>query len=296
MDTGHFFIYLMARSRTWIFTDFELKNDDPEYQWLFAAAGVEWLLVGATEVCPSTGRNHRHGVIHFGNPRRRRGVQVACGGPNCHVEPQRGTAEQARVYACKEGTLFEAGVPRGCSLGMRNDLSTIIDRIAGGDTPSEIDVSNPKVGARYGGWVRRVFADTLRRKQLAFRELSVVVLWGEPGTGKSRQAFADAGDLAYVFPLQRPGNCWFDGYEGQSSLIIDEFEGELPLNHLLKIIDGHRFTGEVKGGHTYPLWTKVWITSNTHPKNWYPDAHEVKVRALLRRINVVSHFESAFNP
>lgn len=285
----------MARSRTWCFTDFLLEHTDDEWRQYGEVRGVAWLYVGATECCPSTGRHHRHGIIHFEHPKRQLGVQRAIHITDCHVEVQLGTPEQAVEYASKNGIVHESGRPRGRRRGNRTDLAGVVECIRDGSTPSEIDISHPLVGAKYGSWVRRVFADTLRRKQLVFRTMAVVVLWGEPGTGKSRKAFADAGDDSFVFPLQRPGTCWFDTYEGQDTLVIDEFEGELPLNHLLKILDGHRFTGELKGSHTHPIWTKVWLTSNTHPKDWYPEAHEVKTRALLRRITSIIHFDAAFS-
>ena len=44
--------------------------------------------------------------------------------------------------------------------------------------------------------------------------------WGETGVGKSKWAFDKFGGEAYWKP---PNSKWWDGYEGQSVAIIDEF-------------------------------------------------------------------------
>ena len=55
----------------------------------------------------------------------------------------------------------------------------------------------------------------------------VVVYWGPPGTGKTRRAQFEAGKDAYWLrkPISRNGALWWDGYEGQDVVVIDEFYG-----------------------------------------------------------------------
>ena len=73
-------------------------------------------------------------------------------------------------------------------------------------------------------------------------------------------------------------------------MIIDEFEGELPLRILLRMLDGHPLKMEIKGGYTHPVWEQVIITSNHHPLDWYPNADEHKRGALLRRLTEIKEF------
>jgi len=52
----------------------------------------------------------------------------------------------------------------------------------------------------------------------------------------------------------------------------------------------------VKGGFTYARWTKVYLTSNTHPDDWYGETVPIAVKgAIRRRISKVEHFSQAFN-
>jgi hypothetical protein len=90
--------------------------------------------------------------------------------------------------------------------------------------------------------------------------------------------------------LQRAGNAWCDGYEGELNAIFDEMDGQIPLNILLRLWDGHPVAAEYKGGYTYPVWTRVFVTTNYHPQHWYPRAELRSVRALLRRITTLYTF------
>lgn len=92
------------------------------------------------------------------------------------------------------------------------------------------------------------------------------------------------------FKLEHPGGhmVWWDGYEGQSLLILDDFTGWIPLTQLLNILDGYPMTLNVKNGRTMANWTTVVITSNLHPRDWYSKdvmAHHDHGRALKRRID-----------
>ena len=120
-----------------------------------------------------------------------------------------------------------------------------------------------------------------------FRSVSAWVLYGPTGVGKSRAAFALGGDDA--FSVTVPGkDIWFDGYEGERTLIIDEFAGQIRLQYLLRLLDGYPLQLPVKGGHAWALYTEVIITSNYSPISWYRDVFEGDVnhpqyKALMRR-------------
>lgn len=69
---------------------------------------------------------------------------------------------------------------------------------------------------------------------------------GEPGLGKSHYARSRYGDDIYL----KAFNKWWDGYSGQSVVILDDLDrsGQC-LGHLLKIwSDKYACDGEVKGG------------------------------------------------
>jgi len=122
-----------------------------------------------------------------------------------------------------------------------------------------------------------------RLDSTTYRTVNVEVLWGTTGTGKTRKA-VEAGSFKW-HPCSPE---WWDGYEGQDSLLIDEFYGQLKPSKLLQLLDGYQVALPIKGGYTYAAWTKVYITSNTDPDSWYSDIPPAVKAALDRRINTIT--------
>ena len=80
---------------------------------------------------------------------------------------------------------------------------------------------------------------------------------------------------------------WFDGYNGDKTLLLDELRGNIKLSYLLQILDPYPLKVEVKGGTVNAEWDRVFITTNTPPEKWYPRVSAEDPRtfeALLRRI------------
>ena len=83
-----------------------------------------------------------------------------------------------------------------------------------------------------------------------FREVKVIVLWGDTGTGKSRMA-NDAG--AYSLASYKPE--WWDGYRGHKAIHLEDFKGGLPYVRFLRILDGYKIQLPVKGGFEWAEYT-----------------------------------------
>lgn len=84
---------------------------------------------------------------------------------------------------------------------------------------------------------------------------------GPPGTGKTHRARTRYGKV-YL----KPQNKWFDGYQGEETIVIDDmdFNGGQMLGHYLKIwADKWACTGEVKGG-TVPLCHKRFVVTSNY--------------------------------
>lgn len=117
-------------------------------------------------------------------------------------------------------------------------------------------------------------------------EKEVHVFWGDTGTGKSRDAWQQAGVDAYP---KNPRTKWWDGYRSQECVVIDEFRGDIDVANLLRWFDRYPVLVEIKGS-SLPLQAKqIWITSNLSPRQWYPTLDEKTVDALLRRLNVIHY-------
>ena len=108
----------------------------------------------------------------------------------------------------------------------------------------------------------------------------VTVIWGETGVGKSKWAFDKFGGEAYWKP---PNSKWWDGYEGQSVAIIDEFYGWLSWTEILRLCDRYPCQVETKGGSVQFVSKTLVFLSNLHPLQWYNNP-KCQYPTLARRI------------
>lgn len=108
----------------------------------------------------------------------------------------------------------------------------------------------------------------------------VIVLVGSPGTGKSYWASTHTRNAYNVFDGK-----WFDGYDGQSDCIIDDFYGNIEFGKLLRMLDEYPTQVETKGGTINWAPRRIVITSNKHPSAWYNYCSiKGEEAALMRRI------------
>lgn len=111
----------------------------------------------------------------------------------------------------------------------------------------------------------------------SYEPRNVIVITGPTGTGKTRWAIERHPD-AYI----KPDNCkWYDGYDGATTILLDDFYGWLPYSHMLRIADGYRVTGETKGGVVPLRHNTLVITSNREFRKWY----SFEMDALRRRVS-----------
>lgn len=85
-------------------------------------------------------------------------------------------------------------------------------------------------------------------------------MYGPAGCGKSQsaRAFGEKYGGAFI----KPQNKWWDGYEGQKVVILDDLDTDA-LNHYLKIwTDKYACTGEVKGSTVPLVFDWFIVTSN----------------------------------
>lgn len=117
---------------------------------------------------------------------------------------------------------------------------------------------------------------------------TVFVFWGITGSGKSHRAWDEAGVHAYS---KCPRSKFWDGYQDQQHVVVDEFRGGIDVAHLLRWTDRYPVRVEIKGSSRPLCATKIWITSNLDPRAWYPDLDYATVEALLRRLTIVEFNE-----
>lgn len=222
-----------------------------------------------------------------------------------HFEPMKGTVAQSRHYCrkpvphcdckhCKDCPpsiqgWFEGGEPPKAGKGAI--MQTMLEGAEAGKTLEELGRDMPSVYAHGKAWALMV-QTTKKRRANAWRTVSVEVLLGEPGSGKTRAAVEESGgyDKVYFLTKLSKASIWFDGLEEERVLVIDDFDDSWSIDYraMLRLLDGHPLRLPVKGAFTYGLFDKIYVTCNVPVERWYPK--EKDISALLRRISKIRHF------
>lgn len=203
-----------------------------------------------------------------------------------HLEPRRApTARAARDYCFKEDTRIAGPWEWGelQSQGKSTAIADLAAAIDGGERLAAVVRSDPATAARCINVLKLIDATKKRTRPTGPRD--VVVLTGATGTGKTRRVYTD-NDPDSVYSIASYQPVWFDGYDGESVLLLDEFDGTMPLSFLLKITDRmeYKCPCPIKGGFVQPDWTKVYICSNLPISMWYPSETPARLDALMRRV------------
>jgi hypothetical protein len=74
---------------------------------------------------------------------------------------------------------------------------------------------------------------------------------------------------AFWLPRPRDGGIWWDGYDGQEFVVVDEFEGWFPQVVFKNLINHTPLMVETKGGSVPFLAKTVIFMSNTDPSLWW---------------------------
>lgn len=233
---------------------------------------IRYIIMG-DEICDKTKRAHWQCYLELHTKKLRLSGIKKLLGVNAHCEVRWGSRDDARVYCKKEEKWTEVGTWIS-GQGHRSDLAVTAQRLMDGESLKEIAMENPGQYCMYRNGLRDFAAWGQEKKSRRFRQVEVQVIWGDTGTNKTRQALYSNGDTEDCegYLLDAPDNgerLWFDGYDGQKTLILDDFYGGIKYSRLLRLLDGHQFRCPIKGSFTYAQWTKVIITSNKPPEEWY---------------------------
>ena len=241
-----------CQSRNWCFTDFELLNWEEIYK---NYKDIIRYICWGTETCPKTNKTHLQGWIQFVNKKRLNGIKKVCQSNKLHLESCRGTQEQNDKY-CKKDNKYKT-IGTYIKQGQRTDLEHIKKKIADGCSMRDIAEENFQLFVQYGNGLEKYKKIIEQEKRKEFRHVEVIHIHGSTGKGKTRLAMVDS-----KYKIQGDQLQWWDGYEGEKTICIDEYDNSVNITKILSILDGYQLRLPIKGGFTYANWNKVYITSN----------------------------------
>ncbi len=238
-------------------------------------AGVNYL-VFQQETCPTTQRVHVQGFV--GMSQKKRPAPLGTLFDVQHTVFQstnNGTASQNRGYCTDNDkrlaahNFFEHGEMPGKR--KRTDIHDFTEYLEKHGLDAATDM-HPTFVLRYPKGSQTLDLHYSRKRAKIDRvDIFVAVYCGPTDTGKSWAAQHFDEEHCFTLPDQAKGGVtWFDGYKGQDTLIIDEYDGSIPYRSLLRFLDHYPLEVQTKGGFVPAEWCHVILTTNDPPSTWYP--------------------------
>jgi hypothetical protein len=268
-----------TKSKYWCFT---INNPADGYADIDNAKGWSYCIIG--DEVGEEGTPHHQGFIAY--PYRIRFSTLKKQLPKAHIEPLRSTTKNAINYCKKDGHYIEFGEPPldttrfgGASGGNQKkaNYQKMIDLAKNGELDKIAEV-DPVCYVQHYHSFKRIIQDN----PASIPDLGDVCgewIYGETGIGKSRTARAENEDI-----YDKPCNKWWDGYRGEETVLIDDFDkNHVVLGHHLKRWgDRYSFPAEQKGTTVQIRPKKVVVTSNYSIEEIFV-GDEALIQALKRR-------------
>lgn len=270
-------------AKQWTITLF----DFPEDFYLWQPQHMKYA-VWQIEACPDTGRRHVQGFFSLKKKKRLTGVQALFPGMGPHLEVAVGSVDANYAYCTKEesrvdGPYEEGTRPKKGTAKLFEDMWASMK--AGRGMYDVVDESPGLL--RYPKSLRFAQGLALKQRGNRWRKMTRVVLEGPAGCGKTRLPIDLWGYENCHILTKSDKALWWDGYEGQKVLVLDDFSMDwgMTWTTMLRILDGHPLRLNVKGDSAWATYEYVYITTNLPLDLWYPEKALSHRDPLLRRID-----------
>ncbi len=187
-----------------------------------------------------------------------------------------------RIFVCDNRVRAKQSVEQS------ERLETFVEQLRAGQSLREI-VAEDAVGSALEYQRLEWLASKLRAKRS--EKPQVVWCYGPTNTGKSTWCHEQAALIDADYYIHGGKFEWFEGYDGQKAIVIEEFRGsDCKLSKLLRFLDRWPMRVMNKGSSTQMVATHVFINSCFKPDECYRTLAE-DLNQLKRRIDVLYEFE-----
>lgn len=267
-------------AKTFDFTIF--WEDKDEYTAIVASLeawkGDATRLQVCREVCPETEREHLQCKVTWRKGKRWAAMKKL-------IEPHHFEKSVSDCFAYTAKISSELVISHDARMpGARSDLVKMKAMIDGGGDDMALWDEHFGSMCRYHGAMAKY--KMLRSKKRKRPLPTVQWIVGPSGSGKSTKAESE-NPGAYWLNLDGTGTVWWDGYDGEDTVVIDDFRGDMfKYNELLKLLNGRgQYRIAFKGGSGWLHASKFVFTSVQRPEECYPLAYDEQ---LSRRITDVT--------
>ena len=265
-----------------------------------------------------SGTQHLQGYVVLRHPTTLNGCKrlLSPVGPGrAHLEPARGSLEDNIEYCSKGdsrtvwcppghshcvngGRAFgddwrptyyggnrEEVIGTGAGAGSRSDLAAVASAVLSGSTATEVARAYPKVFIQYSRGVSALAASCSARRDPS---VPPTIYWvhGPTGCGKSRWCYDQSPDAYW----KSTDHFWWDGYDGVSDVIIDDYRPDFCKFHvLLNLLDRYPYQVQIKGGTLQFNAKTIYITCPSHPTVLWASRTQEDMGQLLRRITEIKY-------
>lgn len=267
-----------SNSKYWCFT---LNNYTPEEEQHIH--NMEFTYMICARERGEQGTPHLQGYVEFESKAKFETVKRRFGTRRIHLELRapKSNSKAASDYCRKEDPApFEEGVLSMSKQGKRSDLDEVREAVAAGKGMRDIiPTVRSFQAAKFGELALRYMEATRNWKP------HVVWMWGPTGIGKTSAAFR----LLPNAWMKNTADNWWDGYDGQEEVILDDFRDNwFPMTTLLGVLDRYACRVQNKGGSRSFLAKKIVVTSITPPDEVYRVTFGAEpIQQLLRRIDQI---------
>ena len=206
-----------VRSRGWTLTFNNYSQDTLENMLVVGEANKAEYMVLGKEVAPTTGTPHLQGYIYFPNAKSFAKLSKMFKG--AHIEKAKADAIANRAYCTKDGDYKEFG--KCPHQGERTDLEMMRDLIK--DTGKMAEVVSTATSFQSVKmceiWLK------YHEEPRPIGPITVEWFYGPSGTGKTRSAWEILGTKDTYRAMSGSAK-WWEGYDGHSNVIIDDFREE----------------------------------------------------------------------